>query len=333
MALHILIIRFSSIGDIVLSSPVMRCLKNAYPDCHISYVTKKGYAKLLEANPYVDRILSLDDNWTSLKQELKNNSFDYIFDLHHNLRSKRLVRGLSGEYYAFRKLNPEKWLLVNFKINRLPKIHIVDRYLATTKCLAIEYDGLGLDFFIPETTTLPALPDRPFVAVAIGGQHRTKRMPLIKLIELIEHINSPLVLLGGKEDKEVADELCQKLPDQSILNYCGAISLNQSALILTKAKGLATHDTGMMHIAAALDVPIISIWGNTVPEFGMYPFYPKSSAGARNAKIFEVNGLKCRPCSKIGYDSCPKGHFNCMNLQQTELIAQALNRLPSVQEK
>ncbi len=355
MALRILILRFSSIGDIVLTTPVMRCIKNVHPDAHITYVTKKGFAAMLEVNPYIDKVIALDNNWTEIKTSLQTEAFDHIIDLHHNLRSKRLCRGLQGQYKAFNKLNIQKWLLVNFKINRLPSIHIVDRYMEAASNLSISNDGKGLDYFIPSSTEVPLLPNTPFVALAIGGQHATKRLPDNKLAELIQQIEHPVVLLGGKEEMDTAVMLSEQFPNQVAFNYCGAISLNQSALVLTKSCGLLTHDTGMMHIAAALSIPILSVWGNTVPEFGMWPYFkaeplsyaapliedgkadetfgkPGVTAESRS-EMFEVAGLSCRPCSKIGHKECPKGHFNCMILQDTTAMADRLNQLASSAEE
>lgn len=327
MGPRILILRFSSIGDIVLTTPVMRCIKKQLPDSHITYVTKKAYAGILETNPYIDKVVVLDKDFTTLKNQLRNESFDHILDLHNNLRTKRLCRTLKGSYHPFPKLNIQKWLLVNFKINKLPPIPIVDRYMETTRQLGIHYDGMGLDYFIHKETPLPPLPKLPFAALAIGGQHATKRLPLNKLREILIRCEVPLVLLGGKEEMPTASILENEFPQSVAFNYCGKITLDQSALVLSHSRGLMTHDTGMMHIAAALQIPILSVWGNTVPAFGMSPFFPEESTAKDRSVIFEVNGLSCRPCSKIGFDSCPKGHFKCMNLQDAGLMAEALNRL------
>lgn len=335
MALRILILRFSSIGDIVLTTPVMRCIKNSHPDAHITYVTKKSFAGILLSNPNVDRVISLDGNWTEIKGSLLKEDFDHIIDLHNNLRSKRLARGLTGQYKAFPKRNIEKWLFVNLKINRMPKQHIVDRYLEAAEALNLVNDGMGLDYYIPSDTELPELPSFPFVVLAIGGQHATKRMPDSKLAELIAQIEYPVVLIGGKEEMATADLLQDQYPEQITFNYCGQISLNQSALLLTKSRGMLTHDTGMMHIAAALQIPILSVWGNTVPDFGMTPYYSANPENTSRelSRSFEVEGLSCRPCSKIGHDKCPKGHFNCMNLQDTTAMADLLNQLASAEGK
>ena len=140
-----------------------------------------------------------------------------------------------------------------------------------------------------------------------------------KLKELVTLIDHPLVLLGGPEDKANGEELAALDPIK-IYNACGKFNLNESADLVRRAKLIITHDTGLMHIAAAFKKPIISIWGNTVPAFGMYPYYGRTSFNqVQPYELIEVNGLGCRPCSKIGYDACPKKHFKCMqdiSLQQ-----------------
>ena len=187
---------------------------------------------------------------------------------------------------------------------------------------------MGLDYFIPEKDEieedwLPATHRKEFVAFAIGGAHETKKLPLDRMIELCDKINKPIVLLGGKEDvangekiesffdrsheKEDFKEPLRELGKKAIVyNACGKFSINQSASIIKKATYVFTHDTGMMHIAAALKKNVFSIWGNTIPEFGMYPYGTKFT-------LLESKKVKCRPCSKIGYNKCPKGHFKCMN--------------------
>ncbi|HEX8060667.1 MAG TPA: glycosyltransferase family 9 protein, partial [Cyclobacteriaceae bacterium] len=213
------------------------------------------------------------------------------------------------------KLNFEKWLMVNFKINKLPHVHIVERYLAAAAPLGVKNDSLGLDYFIPDKDQVPVdwLPEEMrsgYVAYAIGAQHFTKKMPIERMIELCDKINRPIVLLGGKEDFENAEKVRQVFlshPKKKtvIYNACGKFNLNQSASILRQAQYVFSHDTGLMHIAAAFRKEIFSIWGNTIPLFGMYPYRTRFSA-------LENNKLGCRPCSKIGYDKCPKGHFRCM---------------------
>jgi ADP-heptose:LPS heptosyltransferase len=318
--MKILIIRFSSIGDIVLTTPVLRCLKLQTPGIEVHYCTKSSFKSLLEANPYIDKFHFLEEDLNSLIQQLKAEKYDRVIDLHNNLRTLRIKLKLQVPSMSFNKLNWEKWLMVNFKKNKLPHWHIVDRYMKTVEHLAVNYDGLGLDHFIPEKdqfnmATLPTAFRKGHYIYAIGGQHETKKLPLVKMKELISKINSPLLLVGGKEDQANGEELEKygKSQKKQVLNLCGQLNLNQSASVIQQSQKVYTHDTGMMHIAAAFKKEVICIWGNTIPEFGMYPFQTKYSS-------WEVKGLSCRPCSKIGFDKCPKGHFKCMMNQELPVI-------------
>jgi len=315
----ILIIRFSSIGDIVLTTPVVRCLKKQL-NAEIHYLTKTSFKGILQNNPYVDCVYAIDKEVdSSLIQRLRGQDFDFVVDLHHNLRSLRLKRILKRPSASFSKLNIQKWLLVNFKINRMPDIHIVDRYLKTVEHLGVENDYKGLDYFIPETSNvdlqqLPKKQSEGYVALVIGGQHATKMMPVKKLIEICQKLQEPVVLLGGPEDADRGEEIFKVVGDK-VFNACGKFKLDQSASLVQQARWVITHDTGLMHIAAAYKKQIISVWGNTVPELGMYPYMsnPKS-------KIVEVKDLSCRPCSKIGYSKCPKEHFKCMEHDVNEVL-------------
>ena len=312
--MKILIIRFSSIGDIVLTTPVPRCIKTQLENAEIHYATKVQYQTILENNPYIDKVFLLKDDLNELINKLKAENYDVVLDLHNNLRTRILKWKLGVRSYSFNKLNIEKWLMVNFKINKLPELHIVDRYLETAKTLGVKNDALGLDYFIPEKDEVPWdwFPETHrdgYVAYAIGAQHETKKLPISRMIELCKKIDGPIVLLGGKEDFENAERVRNAFGNGSstiIFNACGKFSLNQSADIVRKSDVIFSHDTGLMHIAAALKKEVYSIWGNTIPAFGMYPYRTKYQS-------LENKNLDCRPCSKIGFQKCPKGHFKCMN--------------------
>jgi ADP-heptose:LPS heptosyltransferase len=314
----ILILRFSSIGDIVLTTPVIRALKQQLPDAEIHYATKLQFKSVVAANPYLDRVHYLGPRLKDLVAALRAEQFDFVVDLHNSLRSRLIRRQLQVPGQGFDKLNSRKWLLVNLKWGKLPNLHIVDRYLETTRRLGVVADGQGLDYFIPAgeevpLTVLPADFRGGYVAFAIGAQHATKRLPPDRMIALCEKINQPIVLLGGKEDQAVGEEVAsyfrQPLAGTSqqtrVFNACGLFSLNGSASLLKQAEIVFSHDTGLMHIAAAFHKKIYSIWGNTIPEFGMYPYKTEYV-------VLERPGLPCRPCSKIGYRQCPQGHFKCM---------------------
>jgi heptosyltransferase-2 len=327
--MKVLVIRFSSIGDIVLTTPVVRCLKKQQPDTEIHFLTKFSMHKVVASNPYIDKFYYLQDNWDLLMHELKDENYDCIIDLHHNLRTLKIKKALRVQSYSFNKLNIQKWLLTNFKINRMPDLHIVDRYMETLISFSVQNDGRGLDYFIPKEEEisehdLPYAQSAGYVGLVIGGAHATKRLPVEKLSALCSQIEHPIVLLGGPEDRSNGDLIAAGDPVK-IYNSCGKYALNESADLVRKAKLIITHDTGLMHIAAAFKKPIISIWGNTVPAFGMTPYYGNATIPNQ---VFEVKNLGCRPCSKIGYDQCPRKHFKCMNnINVSELAIQAMNML------
>lgn len=317
-----LIIRFSSIGDIVLTTPVIRCLKKQVPDAEVHFLTKKSFTNIVESNPYIDRIITLGNDWNRMIDALKAEHYDYIIDLHHNLRTLRIKRTLKVKSFSFDKLNIQKWLLTALKINVLPKLHIVDRNLSTLSSFGVLNDGKGLDYFIPDKykvkdKDIPASHHFGYIGIVIGAALETKKLPVHRLKELCSKINYPIILLGGPEDKANGDVIAAT-DDIKIYNSCGKFNLNESADLVRRSKLIITHDTGLMHIAAALKKPIVSIWGNTVPDFGMTAYYGNNTITDTR---FEVTGLSCRPCSKIGYKQCPKKHFKCMELQNIDLIA------------
>ena len=323
----ILLIRFSSIGDIVLTSPVVRAIKQQ-TDFELHVLTKKQYSGIYQANPHVDKVHSFGKYITECLADLKDEKFDIIIDLQKNLRSYQLKRELKVKNYTFPKLNTEKWLLVNFKINKLPNVHIVDRYFKAVEPLGIANDGNGLEYYIPgDDEVAPESIDSRlksgFVGFVIGGQHQTKILPPEKVALIISKIDKPVVLLGGPDDKKRGEDIIKLTPNSDIINTCGELNINQSASLIQSADVVITNDTGLMHIAAAFNKPVISVWGNTVPDFGMYPYMPENK---QKSFISEVEDLRCRPCSKLGYQKCPKKHFRCMMDQDVDMIVEAVEK-------
>ena len=303
--LKILVVRFSSIGDIVLTSPVVRMLKKQL-NTEVHFLTKSAYVSLLKNNPYIDSVYQIDASINEVIGDLKKENYDYVIDLHNNLRTQILKFKLGVPSRSFNKLNMEKFMLTTFKMDSIPKVHIVDRYLDTVLHLGIKNDNEGLDFFLSakDEVDVSCFPNN-YTAFVIGGQHATKILPTKKIISIIKNIDKPVLLIGGPEDGYRGEEIAKAC--DKVVNTCGKYSVLASASLIKQAEMVITHDTGMMHIAAAFGQKIYSVWGNTVPEFGMYPY--KASA---SSKRIEVQNLSCRPCSKIGYSKCPKGHFKCM---------------------
>jgi heptosyltransferase-2 len=308
-----LIIRFSSIGDIVLTTPVIRCLKQQVQDAEVHFLVKDKFRSVVEHNPYIDKLHVLAHSWELMVEELQTENYDYIIDLHHNVKTLRLKKALKKKSFSFYKLNIQKYFLTALKINLLPKLHIVDRYMKTVASFHVKNDGRGLDYFISKEeetklSDIPASHHAGYIACVIGAAHNTKKWPVHKWKECCSKLKHPVILLGGPEDRVTGDEIAA-VESVKVYNACGKFKLNESADLVKKSKLVITHDTGLMHIAAAYKKPIISLWGNTVPAFGMTPYY---GAALVNDVIMQVNKLWCRPCSKIGYNKCPFGHFKCM---------------------
>jgi ADP-heptose:LPS heptosyltransferase len=316
----VLVIRFSSIGDIILTSPIPRLLKGQLGD-EVHFLTKESFAFLLKHNPNINRV------WNSSPEvipQLKKEAFDVVIDLHHNVRSRKVVTALKTASYAVNKENYKKWLMVNFK-TPYSLNHIVDRYINTYPPL--RPDGLGLNYYPAPDTQHPAIDKHYPVVVGIGGQHATKRMPTSKWKKLIAGLNTPVAIVGGPEDTENAAQL----EGPNATSFAGKISLDQTALLVSTASSVITHDTAVLHMAAAYNKPTFSIWGNTVPEFGMTPYFPNGSEAEHRSQQFLVR-TGCQPCSKIGHKVCPLGHFKCMNDQPVEEIALSVNQVVAMDE-
>lgn len=327
-----LIIRLSSFGDIVLTTPVIRCLKKQYPQAEIHYLTRSTYAELLQANPYIDRLHLSGSSVERILPNLQQQDFDTIIDLHHNLKTLRIKKALRKPVHAYYKLNVEKWLRTALKINCLPDVHVVDRYLHTVEPFGVRNDGAGLDYFIPDSdrvrdTDIPAAHQAGYVGVVIGAALHTKKLPVDALTQLCKRIAYPVILLGGPEDRQAGEVIASADPGK-VYNACGKFRFNESADLVRRARLIVSHDTGLMHVAAAFKKPIVSIWGNTIPAFGMYPYYGANylqQIGQCPYDLMEVQHLFCRPCSKIGYRRCPLGHFHCMKRQPIDVILEKIH--------
>jgi len=329
-----LVIRFSSIGDIVLTSPVVRCLKKQVLGAEIHFLVKPQFKTVVANNPYIDKIHVLQDDWNQMITELKTEKFDQIIDLHHNLRTLRVKQALKLPAYSFNKLNIEKFIFVKLKWNLMPKVHIVDRYLQTVSHLGVQNDGAGMDYFIApheeiQQRDIPASHQAGYIALVIGASFYTKKLPVYKLQELCAAIPHPIILLGAKAEFAEAEEI-KKADAVKIYNACGKFALNESADLVRKAKLVIAHDTGLMHIAAALKKPVIAIWGSTTPSFGMVPYYGQNFLMQKALPYddVQVHKLWCRPCTKIGRHQCPQGHFKCMkNISIEETVQKVMARL------
>jgi len=282
-----------------------------------------------EASPYIDQFHYLDKSLQNLIPALMSQQFDYIVDLHKNFRSWIVQYQLKVPVYAFQKLSWQKWLLTKTGINRMPAHHITLRSLAAVAPLGVVNDEQGLDYFIPEgkgikSEDLPVSHRFGYIAIVIGASYATKKLPVPKLQELCQLIDYPIVLVGGIEDQQEGDAIAF-VDSIKIYNACGKFSLHESADIVKQSKLVISHDTGLQYIACAFNKKVLAIWGGTSPKLAVEPYYGANQLRMHSNEIayhnFIVPNLSCQPCSNYGTKKCPKGHFKCMLLQDTHLIA------------
>lgn len=323
-----LVIRFSSIGDIVLASPVFRCLKKQIMTADVHLLTKSAFSMVTASNPYIDKFFYYDKNLDEVIEQLKKEEYDYVIDLHNNFRSFKVKRALGVKSYTIDKLNFQKFLLTKLHIDIMPKRHITLRSLDTVAAFGVKDDGAGLDYFISEKdrikeTDLPASHLAGYIAVVIGASYHTKKLPVHKLKALCEDIQHPIVLVGGKEDREIGEQVAA-VDVFKIYNACGRFNLNESADLVRRSKLVISHDTGLQYIASAFNKTVLALWGSTSPKLDVEPYYSQlflqSQKEIPYENIIRMPPLKCQPCSKFGNKKCPLGHFKCMEQMDIQKI-------------
>lgn len=321
--MKILVIRFSSMGDVIYTTPVVRCLKQQLPNAEIHFLTKPAFKYIYDNSPFLDKLLLLKPSLSDTISEVKAEKYDYLVDLHSNLRTSIIKLRTGIQSFTYDKQRLRKWLSLKFNLNLVPPVHLVDRYLKAVKSLGVVNDGQPINYYIKRQYSLaqllPAFHHNGYVAFVIGATHFTKRMPNAKIISLCKQINLPIVLLGGDDVKANGNEIASALGSK-VYNACGITTLDESVFITSQAKRVIGFDTGLTHIAEAFNVPIASVWGSTVPELlGVQPY---------QVKHVMVAGLDlaCRPCSKFGLEKCPLGHFKCMNDMPEKPLADFVNK-------
>jgi heptosyltransferase-2 len=303
---NILIIRFSSLGDVLLTTPVVRSLKLKYLDSKISFLVKKEFSDVYRFNPRLSNLYIFDkqaQDLPALIKELKKQNFDLVIDLQNNFRSRKIARKLKTNVITYHKNSLEKLLLVNFKINLLKNAPPIPyRYAGAIEQELL--DDKGLEIFTEQEEG--EYSQEVLIGLAPGSKHFTKRWPkeyFLELGKMIEDAGFATALLGGASERELCKEICSGL--RHAVDFSNNNDLFATINNLNKLKLLICNDSGLMHAACAVNVPVFTIFGSSVKEFGFTPFRNKGI-------IFENSSLQCRPCSHIGRESCPKKHFKCM---------------------
>lgn len=295
---NVLIIRLSSLGDVLLTTPLIRSLKSKYPDINVDFVVKRQYSMVLKGNPYLRRIFFPDE-------EIDVTQYDVIVDLQNNLRSCKIRRKFEKRVVKFKKYSLDKYLLVNFKVNRLRELPAIPvRYAETVEKGLL--DESGLDLLIPDSVKSRLTGDKQTIGICPGSRHFTKRYPAEKFIEVGNKLASEgfrVVVIGGEDEKNICAEISDSI--NGAINLSTENDLHQIAADMKRCDGIICNDSGLMHVACAVKVPVVVIFGSSVREFGFTPYGNKH-------KVVERENLSCRPCSHIGKEKCPEKHFRCM---------------------
>lgn len=323
-----LVIRFSSIGDIVLTAPLLRVLRARFPKSQIDFVTRREYAELVRSNQNLNRTFEFDagtgfEGLRKLKKTLKDEKYDLLVDLHDSLRSKylRSIRGPKRVVIDKRVL--ERSMLVKLKKNIYRGIvPVVDRYIETLEEFGVTNDGKGLELHIPDEVLfdvsgkLAPLKLNRFervIGLCPGARHFTKRWPADRFAHVgaafAQKMDAKVLLFGGAADEPLCKQIIWELNNEAgaerATSFAGQLGLLETAAAMQFCDLIITNDTGLMHIATAMHRNIVAIFGSTVREFGFAP-------NDLSAELVERSGLTCRPCSHIGLSTCPERHFRCM---------------------
>ncbi len=341
-----LIIRFSSIGDIVLSSLLLRAFLQKFPQSRIDYIVKSEYADLVRHNPNVSHVVEFPSDATfkdllRLRRIIKSSDYDVIIDIHDSIRSRILCFG-TGRTVRIRKRKIARFFLVKFKWNiyslfgEVPSV--AERYIETVSQFGVVNDGKGLELFFPDAARQKASEllsevdgdkHRPIIGVCPSAKHNNKMWPWERFAEtgssLALQRNATIVLFGSREDRTLCEDIECKIktnaPNAQVINLAGVTSLVEAAAVMDRCAIVISNDSGLMHIADALKKKVVAIFGPTVREFGFFPY------GTTNV-VVERPTLDCRPCTHLGLAKCPKGHFKCMNeITPHQVLERALQLL------
>lgn len=330
----ILIIRLSSIGDIILTTPLLRSVKKTYPDASITYITKKQYAGLLADSPYISELIPFDQSegfrgLRKIKRRLRNQHFDACLDIHKNLRSGFLRFGLGARLITtYPKYIIRRSLLVRFKFNLYRHIKPVYlRYFEAARKLGVHYDGNGSEIHFGQAATEKATGilsglgykfDRPLIVICPGATYFNKKwLPggfVSTARQLMDERSAFVIIHGGRDDKDQCESIAKEI-GAGAFSLAGTLSLPETAALLRLSTLVIANDSGLLHLAQSQKRPVVGIYGPTTRELGFFPM-------EQNSTVVETL-LPCRPCTPKGLNYCPKGHFRCMNDITPEMVIEA----------
>ncbi len=330
---RILLVRFSSLGDVLLTTPLVRALRARYPDATLSALTKQGWGPLLSANPHLDEVIvvSPGQSLVPLARALRGARFTHLLDLHGSVRTRVLRLLVPGAWSGFNHRRGPRRTLIREHCDIYPdRLPVAERYFEAATALGVHPDGGPAELF-----TSPAAESRaeawlgrvgfdseaPFVALVPGAAHATKRWPVRhwrRLASDLARRGYGLAVVGSAGDRILAAEIATSA-GRHAASAAGDLDLQASGALLRRARAAVSGDTGPMHLATAVGTPVVALFGPTVEQFGFFPY-------RANAAVLQ-RALPCRPCSSKGSGCCPLGHHQCMEEIMPEEV---LSRLTSL---
>lgn len=323
MPLSILIVRLSSLGDIILTEPVVGAVRAAHSDANITFAVKQEYREIVERIDGLDDIIALDTkNKIQYKEQAKAiraTPYDWILDLHNTTRSRLLTLGLKN-VRRVNKRTLRRRLLVMTKVDLLKDTpDVIGKYFEAAKVLGVEDTGAA-----PKLSHIPVDIAHKRVALCPGSKHWNKRWPIEYFIETGRALAGEgyaIEVHGSNAEKEICSAVAQAIPNA--IELSGTLGLGQAIDRLAGCSLAVTNDSGLMHVASAVGIPVVSIFGPTVRPFGFMP-------RAENAIVLENEGLYCRPCTTIGLPHCPEKHFRCMREITPNITLTQIRALESI---
>ncbi len=308
--MKLLVIRFNSIGDLVLVSPTVKVL--AQEGHKIHFLVKDAFTDMMSLNPHIEKVLPFKSLDQDLINELRSFGFDAVIDLHNNLRSNWICNRLKLKRYSLDKQSVRDFVMIKFGLFRYERKHIVERFIDVVRPIVKGEINSDIEFYLKSIDNYKSidLSGENYICIAVGTSFATKDIPQEKLKSFLSSYDGRVVLLGGMDDIDKAEYITSELVDRPIINFVGKLKIDESAFIIKNSTLVLTGDTGLMHIAAALSIPTVSIFGSTHPMLGFSPYYGKQSI---NHHIIQNISLTCRPCTGQGRNKCPRSHFKCMN--------------------
>ena len=319
----LLIIRLSSIGDVILTTPVLAAIKKKYPDARIDFVVMEPFKDAISGNPHIDNLILFDKTKYQgiggiyrFAQTLKGIHYDLIIDLHAKIRSRLIALFITGKVLRYKKRALWKSLLVPL---RLARYHVDDtivrNYFRPLEKIHVYFTREDLSFDFTAQNSVKVKPYQGAVIMAPGAANPTKQWPASHFADLGKMLDDPIVLIGGKDEYQICQEICDAVGDRCH-NLAGQLSLKESGALIATAKFIVCNDSGPFHMARGTQTKAYVIFGPTDPN--MFSYNEKT--------VLIYAGLDCAPCSLHGDKECPQGHFNCMLSLTPEKVYEVIQR-------